>query len=329
MLVKAIVGDDNHHHGTTKEEAEEEHRRRRRRTRKDGRHSAKHVQRRRRTTSTPEKNSATTTTTPPLRTRRPPPQKTSPPPVSPPRPGTAPEHAEVVHGGSRETRDNRDKHEGSGDSEDSEDNGEGGDRPVSRESVVSTSSAPDVLIGLTPYLNIHHVETVLQQIKLSLHEENVRLTQDIAQVNATLEVLYSSTSSQRRAEEEEERREEEEAAVTSHEREEKDDRRRPPTLEELKALSKSLEQRCKLEDIFQNKKLNRTIVPPLAMREVREVREVVGMVGRRTKKRVVGVKKKAVGVGSTGGRVPVQQPKPKKSSLRSRIREAQDSQYLT
>ena len=86
------------------------------------------------TSSRGSRGSSRRTTPSPNKTKRRERSKTSPTTTTPERPGTAPE-------------ENRTEEEML--------------RPSSRGSDVSSASAPDVLLGLTPYLNIHQVETVL------------------------------------------------------------------------------------------------------------------------------------------------------------------------
>jgi hypothetical protein len=221
-------------------------------------------------------------------------------------------------------------------------------RPSSRESSISISSAPDVLIGLTPYLNIHQVDSVLQTIQLSLREENKRLMDDIHSVNSALERLYNSktaiTKRNKKSNEREEEEEEEEELVVANEKEESTMHHLlPPSLDELRDLSDRLEQRCRLVDIFQNKKINRTMVPPLPINKKMGggVSSKKGGKGEINGKTYIPSSTVSSGGGSSDGRntsvnslngsnrITPRKKKKKSSLLRSRIKEAQDSQYLT
>ena len=116
------------------------------------------------------------------------------------------------------------------------------------------------------------------------------------------------------------------------EREENDRMMAPPTMQELRELSERLEQRCRLEDIFQNKTRNRTVIAPLKLSTLSFSTKKIS-----DKKLVKNgtMKKKGDMMMDGCGKVVEEKietartSRKKKSSLRSRIQNAQDSQYLT
>eukprot|EP00946_MAST-07B_sp_MAST-7B-sp1_P001852 g1852.t1 len=114
-------------------------------------------------------------------------------------------------------------------------------RPPSRESSASTVSAPDILQGFTPYLNVFDVEKVVIQLRAALQEESTTLLSQISSVQRTLEAMY--TTAHREKEKDSELSAGEATTLEG-------DSTADPTIEELRELSSWLEQRCRLEDIF-------------------------------------------------------------------------------
>ena len=65
-------------------------------------------------------------------------------------------------------------------------------RPSSRESSASTVSAPDILQGFTPYLNVFDVEKVVIQLRAALLDESTTLLSQISSVQRALEAMYTT-----------------------------------------------------------------------------------------------------------------------------------------
>jgi hypothetical protein len=234
-------------------------------------------------------------------------------------------------------------------------------RPSSRESEMSTSSAPDVLIGLTPYLNVHQVETVLYQLRIALQEEGVRLRSDVSSVNQALERLYSNSNRKKRFDEKStsnrstRSNRNRKRTISREEEEEEDidsvvgggveeDVLAPPSIEELRDLSERLEQRCRLEDIFQNKSSNKKMVKPMKIRLPIPRPSLSNQMNSSLVPSSVGLLRSSGrgndkgGKGGSGSGMVEEEKmemertrrmKKKSSSMRARIQEAQDSQYLT
>ena len=65
-------------------------------------------------------------------------------------------------------------------------------RPSSRESSASTVSAPDILQGFTPYLNVFDVEKVVIQLRAALLDESTTLLSQISSIKLFSMFLYEN-----------------------------------------------------------------------------------------------------------------------------------------
>ena len=213
-------------------------------------------------------------------------------------------------------------------------------RPSSRESEISTASAPDILQGFTPYLNVFDVDKVVTQLQAALHDEANTLLSQISSVQKTLETMYTTAHQ----EEEDDR-----AAFANGTAPAANSLSSPystadPTLEELRELSSWLEQRCRLEDIFKKA----SISSQRAKKKVLPLRNGgVAAIGNRPDDRdqrssltlpsfkplhsASALRQQHQSKDMTTEVAPpavVVKRSRKKNALRSRIREAQDAQYL-